>query len=148
MKNTAMNAFAKIISLCALVTMTGLVTTLGASPQTDPFQPLREDARMREGLTVIAVGRQVHEQCPTIRARLMRALIFAESLSEHAMTLGFRRSEVMDYIDDRAEQDRYTEVAQAYFAERGYDWEDSDSVCALGRAEIAAGSPIGRLLRE
>jgi len=143
-----MTSVARTLTLSAVVTFTALITTLGATPQTDPFQPLREDARMHEGLTVIAVGRQVHEACPSIEARLLRALSFAETLNNHAETLGYSRSDVRAYIDSRAEQDRYTEVAKAYFEQRGYDWDDAESVCALGRAEIAARSQIGRLLRD
>lgn len=143
-----MNLFAKSLLLSGLLTFTGLITTLGASPQPDRFQPLREDARMHSGLIVIAVGRQVHVACPRIEARLLRALAFAESLESHARSLGYSRQEVRDYIDDRAEQDRYTEVAKAYFAQSGHDWDDPESVCALGEAEIEADSPIGRLLRD
>ncbi len=142
-----MTAFAKTIAASAVLTLTGLFITIGAAQANDQWQPLRDDARLHSGLTVISVGRHIHNVCEDIDARLLRALAFAESLASHARSLGFTRAEVNAYIDDRAEQDRYRDVARAYFAQNGADWDDTESVCRVGRDEIAAQSTIGRLLR-
>lgn len=129
-----------------LVTVLGLFTAVGAA-RADAWQPLRDDARIHNGLTVIAIGRHIHFECPDIDARLLRALAYAEGLVSHAQRLGFSRSEINAYIDDRTEQDRYSAIARAYFTQQGGDMDDPDSVCRVGRDEITAGSAIGRLLR-
>ncbi len=141
-----MTAFTKTLAAAALVTATGLFITMGAA-RADTWDILREDSRISSGLTVIAVGRHIQGVCPDIDARLVRALAFAEGLVSHARDLGVSRSEVNAYIDDRAEQDRYRDIARRYFQQNGADWDDAASVCQLGRDEIAAGSTIGRLLR-
>ena len=133
--------------LCAALVATGLLTAAGAV-RADQWQPLRDDPTITSGLTVIAVGRRIHDECPSISARMVRSLTFAEGLVSHARGLGYTRNELNAYIDDRDEQDRYREIARSYFAQRAADWDDPDSLCRVGRDEIAANSPIGRLLRE
>ena len=141
-----MKPYAEVMAISILVTAVGLLTAIGPA-RADDWQPLRDDPRMNSGLAVIAVGRHIHNVCPDINARLLRALGFAEGLVGHAQDLGYSRSEVNAFIDDPAEQDRYREVARSYFAQNGADMDDPESVCQVGRDEIAAGSTIGRLLR-
>ena len=141
-----MKLYAKVLAISLAVTATGLMTSLGAA-RADQWQVLRDDPRIHNGLTIIAVGRHIHNVCPDINARLMRALTYAEGLVNHAQELGFTRSEVNAYIDDRAEQDRYRAIARRYFEQQDGDMDDVDSVCQVGRDEITAGSAIGRLLR-
>ena len=137
----------KVVAVALAITATGLLFSAGAS-RADAWQPLRDDDRIHQGLIVIAVGRHIHNVCPDISARLVPALTYAEGLVAHARSLGFSRSEVNAYIDDSAEQDRYRAIAAQYFAQQGGDMADAQSVCAVGRDEITAGSAIGRLLRE
>lgn len=137
---------ARWITTCAVVVATGLLMTVGAA-RADRWQPLRDDPTISSGLTVIAVGRRIQDQCDEIAPRMLRALAFAEALVDHAEALGFTRAELNAYIDDRDEQNRYREIARAYFAARGTAWDDPAGLCRLGRDEISAGSQIGRLLR-
>lgn len=142
-----MNTPARIVALSMLVVVTGLFTTIG-NAQNARWQPLRDDAEIHSGLTVIAVGRHIHNVCPDISARMLLSLSFAQGLMSHAQSLGFTRSEVTEFIDDRTEQARYREVARAYFEQNGADMSDPEAVCRVGRDEIATGSQIGRLLRQ
>ncbi len=141
-----MKHYTSILLACGLTVAVGLLTTVSVA-QTDRWQALRDDPTIHEGLTVIAVGRQIHNSCDDVHARLLRALGFAEGLVRHAQSLGFSRSEVNEFIDDRTEQQRYREIAAQYFADRGVEPGDSEGVCQVGRDEISAGSTIGRLLR-
>lgn len=136
----------KIMVACALAVVTGLFTTIGHA-QEDRWQVLRDDPTLRSGLTVFAVGRRIDRRCDDISARPIRAYAFLQGLVTHAEGLGFTRDEIEDYVEDEDEQDRYTEIARAYFAERGVDWRDNDGICRVGRDEISSGSQIGRLLR-
>lgn len=143
---TQSSLFQRILIGCAVVVATGMLTVAGAA-RADQWQPLRDDPVITDGLTVIAVGRRIHQRCPDVSARMLRSIAFAEDLVDHAETLGFSRSEVTEYLDNREEQRRYRDRARAYFAERGADWDDPDGLCRVGRDEIAEGSQIGRLLR-
>jgi hypothetical protein len=142
-----MNTYAKVIAISLLVTATGLLTAVG-SARADAFQALREDDRLHNGLLVITIGRHIERTCPTIERRNLAASTFLLGLANHAMSLGYSRAEVTEYVENDAEQDRYANLARAYFAQRGVtDDDDVEGACRVGRDEIAAGSPIGRLLR-
>lgn len=141
-----MTPSAKLIAAALIATATALLTTLGPA-RADQWQPLRDDPVIHEGLTAIAVGRMIHNICPDVNARMLRALAFAEGLVEHAQSLGFTRRQINAYIDNAADQDRYRDIAWQYLVARGVEHDDVASVCRVGRDEMAAGSAIGRLLR-
>lgn len=136
----------RIAAAAGVVLATGLFTTLGHA-QSENWQVLRDDPEIHSGLTVISVGREIQDVCDDISPRMLRALNFAERLVDRAEELGVTRREVDAYIDDRTEQSRYRAVMQDWFAARGVDHDDQAAVCRVGRDEITAGSPIGRLLR-
>jgi len=142
-----MKLYAQVLAVSLAITATGVLFSAGAS-RADAWQPLRDDPQIHQGLIVIAVGRHIHNVCPDINARALRALAYAEGLVNRAQSLGYTRSEVNDFIDDRTEQERYLAIARQYFAQQGGDMDDAQSVCAVGRDEITAGSTIGRLLRQ
>lgn len=137
----------KLAALCLGLVATALFTTVGHA-QDDPWRALREDPEIRSGLTVVAVGRRIDRRCDSIDVRPVRAFAFLQGLVGQAEDLGYSRTEIEAYVDDAEEQERYTRIAQSYFAERGVGWDDPEAICQLGRAEIEARSPIGRLLRD
>ncbi|MBY4895209.1 DUF5333 domain-containing protein [Rhodobacteraceae bacterium N5(2021)] len=136
----------RIVAAAGVLLVTGLFTTMGHA-QNASWQVLRDDPVIHEGLTVIAVGRQIQSVCDDISPRLMRALGFAEGLGDRGLELGVPRRDIHAFIDDRGEQQRYREVMHAWFAARGVDHRDPEAVCRVGRDEITAGTQIGRLLR-
>lgn len=142
-----MKPYAKVMAISILVIATGLLTAAG-SARADRFDALRGDERLHNGLLAVTIGRHIERTCPTIERRDLAANAFLLGLASHAMGLGYSRAEVTAYVEDDAEQERYIALARRYFAERGVTSdEDSDGACRVGRDEIAAGSPIGRLLR-
>lgn len=142
-----MKTYAKVMALSLLITATGLLTTVGAA-RADGFDALRTDDRLHNGLLAITIGRHIETTCPTIERRSLAANAFLLGLATHAMSLGYSRDEVTEYVEDDGEQERYVSLARTYFAQRGVtSEEDVEGACRVGRDEIAAGSPIGRLLR-
>lgn len=136
-----------ICAACAVAVSFALLVSAG-SARADGFDPLRSDPQIHEGLSAFSVGRIIHLRCPDIEGRMFRTIRFLEGLVDRANDLGFSRSDVRGYIDNDADQDRYRQIAAEYFAQRGADMDDPDGVCRVGRDEIAAGSTIGRLLRD
>lgn len=142
-----MKPYAKIMAISLLVMATGLLTAVG-SARADQYDALRSDDRLHNGLLAITIGRHIERTCPSIDRRDLVANVFLLGLANHAMGLGYSRAEVTAYVEDDAEQARYIELARRYFAQRGVmSDEDTEGACRVGRDEIAAGSPIGRLLR-
>jgi len=136
----------RIAAAAGVIVITGLFTTIGHAQSTS-WQVLRDDPEIHSGLTIISVGRHIQNVCDDIRPRMLRALAFAEGLVDRAAEIGVARRDVDAYIDDRTEQERYRAIMRDWFAARGVDAADRDAVCRVGRDEITAGSPIGRLLR-
>lgn len=137
----------RIVAAAGVLLVTGLFTTLGHA-QNANWQVLRDDPEIHAGLTVVAVGRHIQGICDSISPRMVRAWAFAEGLVDRAADLGVGRADVDAYIDNRAEQERYTAIMRAWFAARGVDTGDVAGICRVGRDEIAASTPIGRLLRS
>lgn len=143
-----MKPYLKVMAVSLLVMATGLLTAAG-SAQADQYETLRNDTRLHNGLLAVTIGRHIERTCPTIERRNLAANTFLLGLASHAMGLGYSRAQVTDYVEDDDEQERYIALARQYFEERGVmSDEDADGACRVGRDEISAGSPIGRLLRE
>lgn len=142
-----MKAYSKILAIAVMTVATALLATVGMA-RADRLDILRNDTRLHNGLLAITIGRHIERTCPAIERRDLAATAFLLGLASHAMSLGFSRAEVTDYVENDAEQARYIALARQYFAERGVMTEDDvDGACRVGRDEIASGSPIGRLLR-
>jgi len=143
-----MKLYAKVMAVSVLVMATGLLTAAGGA-RADQYETLRADPRLHNGLLAVTIGRHIERTCPSIDRRSLAANAFLLGLANHAMGLGYSRGEVTEYVEDDDEQERYIVLARRYFAERGVTSdEDVEGACRVGRDEITAGSPIGRLLRE
>jgi hypothetical protein len=130
--------------LCTLVVVFALAASAG-SVRADRFETLRNDPRVEDGLLMIAIGRHIELTCPTIERRTLAAGAFLLGLANHAMSLGYSREEVTDYVEDDAEKARVIEIARAWFDERGVtSLEDVEGPCP----SFARSSSTGRRSRS
>jgi len=127
----------------AAVVAAGLMigTTATAKP------PLSDVAFVREGIIATGMAFELSEKCGSLRARRLRGLNYLISLRNHAFDLGYTSAEVDAYIDNKAEENRLKKIAYGRLRDLGTQRGNEASYCAVGRAEIAKGSAIGRLLR-
>ncbi|KAA9009735.1 DUF5333 domain-containing protein [Histidinibacterium aquaticum] len=109
--------------------------------------PLAEERVIREGLIAAGIAYEIGEVCDSLDARLLRGLAYLEQLRGTALELGYTRAEIEAFLDDDAEADRLEAEARARLAAKGAVKGIAESHCAVGRAEIAAGTTIGQLLR-
>jgi hypothetical protein len=98
---------------CVLVLVLTLATSAG-SARADKWDTLRNDERVHNGLLMIAIGRHIELTCPTIERRTIAAGTFLLGLANHAMSLGYSRAEVTEYVEDDAEQERMIGIARQY----------------------------------
>lgn len=108
---------------------------------------LANERDINEGLLVLAVADKIRRSCDAIGGRLFRAQGFANDLRDIAQARGYSRAEVDAYINDAAEKARVRARRNAYFEAHGASNLDPQSLCALGRTEIAQQSLIGHLLK-
>ena len=109
--------------------------------------PLKDVAHVRDGIIAVGMAYEIGDKCGSLKARYLRGISFLEELKDHAAGLGYTEAEIDAYIDDDAEKDRLEAVARQQLADLGAVAGDEASYCAVGQAQIAAGTQAGQLLR-
>lgn len=109
--------------------------------------PLAEVAEISEGLIAAAIAYEIGDKCDALDARILRGISFLNGLRDRASELGYSDAEIEAFLDNREEKRRLEGVARQRLADMGGVVGDWDSYCTVGRAEIDAGTQIGRLLR-
>lgn len=109
---------------------------------------LRDHAGVNNGLVTAGITEEIYETCPSISVRKIRGLLYLRSLYNMALDAGYTEEEIDAYVDNEEEEARLRVLANRYLASKGAIEGDPETYCAVGRAEIAAGSRIGSFLRE
>ena len=133
----------KTPGLISAIALACIISAGAASAQT----ALKEVAHVRDGIIDVGMAYELSEHCDSIRARLFRGLGFLQSLKSHASELGFTDEEIDDYVNDRNEKKRLEAIARAKLVTLGVVEGEEASYCAVGRAQIAANTRVGWLLR-
>lgn len=110
-------------------------------------QPLREVAAIDDALFDLGIADRIRKNCPSIHARMFRAIKYVRNLEKEARAMGYTQEEIDAYTDSDADKARLRAKAAAFFEDRGVDTSDPESYCALGLEEIQKESRIGSLLR-
>ncbi|MGR3493392.1 MAG: DUF5333 domain-containing protein [Shimia sp.] len=101
---------------------------------------------VRQGLFDAGMAYELAEKCNEVGERRVAGLAFLNSLYQTARGEGFSRDEVQAWWDSPARKALEGE-ARAALAAKGVVAGNAASYCQVARAEIAAGSQIGRLLK-
>ncbi|MFK7838171.1 MAG: DUF5333 domain-containing protein [Sulfitobacter sp.] len=109
--------------------------------------PLRDVAAIDDALFDLGIANIVRKECPTIKARMIKAVRYVKGLERKARDLGYSEDEIEAYIDSDAEKNRLRAKAATFFEAKGVDTSSPQSYCALGLQEIQKSSRIGSLLR-
>ena len=91
---------------------------------------------------------EIRKNCDSIGGRVIKALFYMNSLKQRARERGYSEAEIDAYVDNKAEKRKMRRKGEAYMAAKGVDPEKPETFCDLGRAEIAADTPIGKFLTE
>lgn len=108
---------------------------------------LRDQPQITEALISVGIAYEISQVCGEIDARILRGIGVLNGLKSTARQLGYTEAEIDAFTDSRTEQDRLEGIARARLEAMGARPGDAASHCAVGRAEMAKGSAIGRLLR-
>lgn len=109
--------------------------------------PLKDVATVRDGIIAVGMAYEIGDKCGSIEARYLRGLGFLNQIKADAAQLGYSDAEIDAYIGDDAEKDRLEGLARQQLADLGAVVGDEASFCAVGEAQIAAGTQVGQLLR-
>ncbi len=123
---------------------TSLITTAGTA---QAKRPLEEVSSITDGLLWIGIADEIRNTCPSITARMFRALNYINKIHSEAKSLGYTKDEIDRFRKSQANKAELRRRGEAYLKANGVNFDDPDTYCALGRAEIAKSSQIGALLR-
>ena len=129
------------------LTILALVATPLLPLQAQAKPPLREVAAIDDALFDLGIADRIRKNCPTISARMLKAIGYVRGLERKARDLGYTQAEIDAYTDSDADKDRLRAKAAAFFAAKGVDPARPESYCAVGLEEIQKSSRIGSLLR-
>jgi Family of unknown function (DUF5333) len=135
----------------SLSALTGLFLLALASPAAaeEPQKvPLPQEAHINEQLVAAAAGDMLRKTCPSLSARMVVVWFALQDLEDYARAQGYTEEEVTVFLKDKDQKARVKAEAEAYLAAAGVVAGDEESYCAAGRAEIAAGTLVGSLLRS
>lgn len=118
------------------------------APPASAREPLAAEAHVNQQLIAARVADRIRRECPSVSANMLRAFAAAQALKSYARRQGYSEAEIDGFLKDRAQRQRIYAEAEAYMAARGVRAGDVQSYCALGQAEIAAGSVAGSLIRN
>ena len=121
-----------------------LALMLATPAAADRYDALRADPQIASGVLVAALGDLIGDSCPALGERRTRSLMMLNTLVGRARALGYDLGEIRAYVEDDAEKARVKAQARQWMAQKGA--RDADGICAVARAEIEAGSAIGRLM--
>jgi hypothetical protein len=110
-------------------------------------QPLSEVKSVNDGLLWVGIADEIRKTCPTISARMLRALSYINGIQNEAKSLGYSKDEIDAFRTSPANKAALRQRGEAYLRKNGVVQGDPETYCALGRAEIEKSSQIGALLR-
>jgi hypothetical protein len=129
------------IFLIAILSLT-LVTPTLANP------PLREVKSINDGLLYVGLADEIRKNCGSISGRIFRGVARLRSIHKSAVDMGSSKQEIETFVDSRVEKDRLKARGQAYLKANGASLNKPETMCALGKKEIASKTAIGSLLYE
>lgn len=113
----------------------------------DEKPSLRDVPEVENIIFAAALAHEVSEECPSIKARKIKALGMALRLRSRANDLGYSDTEIRAYIESKAEKSRMRTKGETYLRANGVDYTKPETFCVFGHAEIANSSAVGALLR-
>ncbi len=109
--------------------------------------PLREVSEIDDTLYYIAIANEIDKYCDQVSGRRFKAIGTMWRLRARANDLGYSDDEIRAYVESDAEKARMRAKGEGYLAAHGVSYQQPETFCALGRAEIARNSAIGVYLR-
>ena len=122
-----------------------LAAGLAAGLWTPAQAGLADEVDLNNRLAVVAAADRIRKGCGSIEARMVTATAFLWETAYAARDRGYSREEIEAYIEDDDAKAVIEAGADKYLEEKG--GLDEAALCATGRAEIEAGTAIGKLLR-
>ncbi|MGB0901951.1 DUF5333 domain-containing protein [Halocynthiibacter sp.] len=136
-----MSDIKKFLVAGALAVLTA-VPVVAAAPV-----PLAQNDAVNNRLITAGIVRRIHKRCPDLTYKRVRSFMYLRSIHSFAQDQGYSADEIEAYIDDTDQEARLYVHVDNWLTQRGARVGNAESYCAIGRAEMSAGSQIGNFLR-
>ncbi|GAB5390476.1 MAG: hypothetical protein Alpg2KO_34440 [Alphaproteobacteria bacterium] len=132
-----------------MMMIAGLVATtlMSSTSVAQAKRPLEDITSITDGLLWIGIADEIRNTCPSISARMLRAMGRINSIQNEAKSLGYTKQEIDTFRKSDANKAELRRRGEAYLMAHGVTLGQAETYCTLGRAEIAKSSQIGTLLR-
>lgn len=132
-----------------MMMIAGLVATtlMSSTSVAQAKRPLEDITSITDGLLWIGIADEIRNACPSISARMLRAMGRINSIQNEAKSLGYTKQEIDTFRKSDANKAELRRRGEAYLMANGVTLGQAETYCTLGRAEIAKSSQIGTLLR-
>ncbi|MFM7333063.1 MAG: DUF5333 domain-containing protein [Tabrizicola sp.] len=124
-----------------------IALTLAATPAF-ALVPINENPEIREKLLQGFIGDAIVDNCPTMKARTMRALGELNALRDYALKQGYEADVVRDFVKSKEEKAKFKAEAAEWLKAKGAEPGNPEAYCKIGEEEIAKGTLAGSLLRS
>jgi hypothetical protein len=125
-----------------------IALTLAATAPAYALVPINENPEIREKLLQGFIGDAIADNCPTIKARTMKALGELNNLRDYALKQGYEASVVREFVTSKEEKAKFKAEAAEWLKAKGAEPGNTAAYCAIGEEEIAKGTLAGSLLRS
>ncbi|MEM7441023.1 MAG: DUF5333 domain-containing protein [Pseudomonadota bacterium] len=125
-----------------------LILVLALAAPVAAKTPLRDNTKINNQLLVVGLANEIRKRCGTISGRLVKGVSTLRSIHKQALSQGYSKAEIETYVESDAEKARMKQRGRVWLAQRGASPEKPETMCRVGREEIAKNSSIGALLYE
>ena len=123
-----------------------VVTTVSAVPVLAK-EGLAKEKDIFDRLVLGAVVSEIYTKCDRIAPRKLRAFFFVMGTLNMARHRGYSKQDIDRFRSDPAQQKRLRREAEATLKKHGVKFDDPESYCTAGFAEIEKKSDIGYYLQ-
>jgi TPR repeat protein len=124
-----------------------IALTLAATPAL-ALVPINQEPVIGEKLLQGFIGDAIADNCPTMKARTLKALGELNALRDYALEQGYEASVVREFVTSKAEKAKFKALAAEWLKAKGAEPGNPDAYCKIGEEEIAKESLVGSLLRS
>ena len=110
--------------------------------------PINEEPVIRDKLLQGFIGDAIADNCPTMKARTMKALGELNNLRDYALKQGYEAGVVREFVTSKEEKAKFKAEAAEWLKAKGAEPGKPEAYCAIGEEEIAKGTLAGSLLRS
>lgn len=110
--------------------------------------PINEEPTIVNTLLQGFIGDAIDDNCDSIEARTLRALVELNKLRDTALEMGYSADEIRAFVTSKEEKAKGKALAAEWLKAKGAEPGNQDAYCTIGEEEIAKESLIGYLLRS